>query len=71
MTNNQLRFFSGKIVTSLADIFTIKKKKKTIQNISGTKVLIVDRFSQFLRHLLKHLECQMVTWSYFLGVSEK
>ena len=65
-----LEFFFGNIVTSLADIF--QWKKPYLKLFSGIKFLFVNRFSKFLWHVLRLMECKMVTWSYFsLGLSEK
>ena len=52
--------FSGKIVYSLADIFTMEKPYSKL--ISGVTFLFVNRFSNFLWHLLRLLECEMVTF---------
>ena len=61
---NQFRFFSGKMVTSLADIFTMEKALFEI--IFGHIIfLLVNRFSKVLLHFLQLQECKMVTWSYF------
>ena len=50
MENNQFRFF-GKIVTSLADIFTMENAYSKL--FSGTKFLFVNRFSKFFVALFK------------------
>ena len=51
MKNNQFRFFSGKIVTSLSKIFTIEKAYPNL--FSGINFLFVNRFSKILEALFK------------------
>ena len=60
---------SGKIVTSLAYIFTMVKA--LVKIIFGRKIFICNRFSTFLWHFLEPLNCKRKTRSYFAdGVSE-
>ena len=47
-------FFSGKIVTCLAYIFTMQKAQVKII----LERIFVDRYSNFLRHFLDFLECK-------------
>ena len=47
MKNNQFRIFSGKIVTSLADIKPYSKL------LSGIKFLFVNRFSKYFVALFR------------------
>ena len=68
-------YYSRKIITSLAHIFTMEKALFKI--IFWIKFLFVNRFSKFLRHNLRLLELRLlefkrVTQPYFAGgVSEK
>ena len=52
--NFKFRFFSGKIVTSLADIFTMEEA--LFKNIFGIKILFVNRFSKFLWYFFRLLQ---------------
>ena len=52
--NIRFRFFSGKIVTSLADIITMEKKNLfNLKLLSGIQFLFVNRFSKKLWHFFK------------------
>ena len=53
-----------KVVTSLADILILEKAlSQYLELFPGIESLFVYRFSKFVWHFLRLLECEMVAWS--------
>ena len=60
MKNKKISFFPGKWLLPLLTLLQWKKPYSKL--FSGIKFLFVNRFSKFLWHFLRLLECKMMTW---------